>query len=211
MKILAPVVVFVYNRLEHTKNLLQSLEQCRLVTNTELFIFADAPAHKAHSRKKVEAVWEYLEQYNTKSHFKRVSIVKAKQHKGLAQSVISGISEIIVKYKNVIVLEDDLMVSRDFLEYMNKALAYYKKDKKIWSISGYTPPIPILRQYTQDVFMGYRGHSWGYATWLDRWKQVDWEVKDFKLFQYNIFARNRFNRGGNDLSTMLCIQMRGGV
>ena len=109
----------------------------------------------------------------------------------------------------MIVLEDDLIPSKVFLEYMNKALDFYEKKESIWSISGYNIPIQIPKNYKFDIYLGYRGCSWGWATWKDRWNTVDWKVSDYKEFKNNYKKRKQMNRGGPDMAQMLDSQMQG--
>ena len=92
---------------------------------------------------------------------------------------------------------------------MNNALDFYNKDEKIWSISGYNLPIEIPKDYEYDIYLGYRGCSWGWATWKDRWNTVDWEVKDYKKFKHSYRKRKIINRGGPDMAQMLDAQMKG--
>src|SRR5699024_3409085 len=110
---------------------------------------------------------------------------KASTNKGLANSVISGVTKVIDKFGKVIVIEDDLISSTDFLSYMNNALEFYEMNKSIWSISGYNIPIDIPSNYKHDVYLSYRGCSWGWATWKNRWNQTDWSVKDYDAFKSN--------------------------
>lgn len=207
---LSPVVLFVYNRLQHTKRLLSSLEQSDLCRRTHLFIFADAKGVRTKA-EDVEEVQKFVRNYQNNSPFQKVTVVIAKEHKGLAKSVISGVSGVIKRYKKVIVLEDDLIVSQDFLQFMNAALDFYQDDKRIWSIAGHTPQLPALKNYPRDIYLSYRASSWGWATWEDRWKTVDWRVRDYAFFRYNLMKQLRFNRGGNDLSLMLASQMEGKI
>ena len=55
----------------------------------------------------------------------------------LAASIIGGVTEVLDQYGKIIVLEDDLAVSEDFLQYMNDALDYFANDARVWSVSGY--------------------------------------------------------------------------
>ena len=208
MKKMAPVVVFVYNRLEHTRQIFESLERNSLVRESELFIFSDA-CPRGKPLQKVLEVRKFIREYAEYSAFKKVTIICAEKNKGLARSVIEGTTAVLENYKNVIVLEDDLVVSDDFLEYMNEGLEYYQFDKKVWSISGYTDQFTALEKYEDDVYAAFRGCSWGWATWRNRWCMVNWKVEDYKIFKYNPLARIKFNRGGNDLSRMLDKQMQG--
>lgn len=207
---LAPVVLFVYNRLDHTIGVIESLANNLLAKETDLYVFADA-AKSEKGLEKVNAVREYINQKEWHSNFKSVKIEQAENNKGLAKSVIQGVTEIIGKYGKVIVVEDDLILSPYFLAYMNEALDFYCDDKKIWSISGYSFPMRSLKKYPHDVFYSYRGCSWGWATWKDRWETVDWLVSNYKQFINDNEWKARFDRGGVDLTNMLAMQMEGKI
>lgn len=207
---LTPVVVFVYNRPEHIKKTIEALAKNYLADETEVYIYADA-AKNEKSIEKVRLVREYIDSLEEKNLFKSLTIKKAKSNKGLANSIISGVSEIIKKYGKVIVVEDDIVSSPDFLQYMNDALDYYEKNEKIWSISGYTFNIDIPKNYKSEIYLSYRGCSWSWATWEDRWEKIDWNVSDYKEFKKNKVLRKRLNRGGRDMANMLDFQMQGKI
>lgn len=210
MIMLAPVVLFVYNRLDHTTRVLETLAKNTLAKDTELYVFSDA-AKSENGLEKVNAVREYIRRMDWHENFRNVTIVEAEKNKGLAKSVIGGVSEIIEKYGKVIVIEDDLVLSPYFLSYMNDALDYYEEDEKIWAISGYSFPMRSLKNYDHDIFYSYRGCSWGWATWKDRWSTVDWNVNDYAELLNNTERQKLFNRGGNDLVNMLRLQMEGKI
>lgn len=202
----APVAVFTYNRPDHTERVLDALNVSALAPDTDIFIFCDN--YKDESAKhNVQRVWDLVDQFAYKSRFKSVTINKSETNKGLATSIICGVSEIMVLYGRVIVVEDDLLASIHFLEYMNSALDFYKNNKHIWSISGYAFPMKALSNYPHDVFMAGRGSSWGWASWIDRWNRVDWDVKDYNTFKHNWSKRHAFARWGRDLPLMLDAQM----
>ena len=202
---LAPIVLFTYRRVP--KETIESLLQNDLAKQSELFIYSDGYKSEVDKNDVLE-VREYLKSIKG---FKSTHIIKTVQNKGLANSIIGGVTEIINKYQKVIVLEDDLIVSSDFLEYMNNALNFYENDKKIWSISGYGPKLPCLKNSKDNLYLSPRASSWGWATWKDRWEIIDWEVKDFLTLKANKDLRKKFNFGGNDMYKMLELQMLGKV
>lgn len=206
----APVVLFVYNRLEHTKHTIRSLAENVQADQTDLYVFSDA-AKTENGAEKVDAVREFIRQEDWRTHFRTVTVIEAEENKGLARSVIQGVTFVLERYGKVIVVEDDLVLSPYFLQYMNDALEYYENDPKIWSVSGYSFPMRSLKKYPHDVFYSYRGCSWGWATWLGRWEKTDWEVKDYPEFQKDVQWQKRFNRGGDDLTGMLGLQMEGKI
>lgn len=204
----APLVLFVYNRPEHTERVLNCIDKLPEAKDTDLYIFSDAPKN-GKATEQVYQVRDLIDRYKAVSRFASVHIEKAKQNRGLAPSVIAGVTDIIHRYGRVIVIEDDLILSNDFLHYMNETLEYYADKEKIWGISGYTFPMKALENYPHDVYMTVRGCSWGWATWADRWDSVDWEISDYSKFKFNIFKRKSFARWGKDLPTMLDCYMCG--
>ena len=201
---LAPIILFVYNRPEHTKRTIESLMKNDLASKSELFIFSDC-AKIDEEAQKVKAVREYI---ITIKGFQMVEVIESDRNLGLARSVISGVSNLFNKYQRLIVLEDDIITSPNFLTFMNNALKYYKNDNYIFSISGYLHPIHLPDKFNKDVFITYRSSSWGWATWKDRWQKVDWELKNIDTFWKNKSEQKMFNRGGNDLTAMLNNQLR---
>lgn len=207
---LAPVVLFVYKRYEHTRKVLEALNKNTLATESELYIFGDG-ARAEKDQPDVDKVRQVVDQFLENSVFKKVHCLFSDTNSGLAKSVIRGVSDIMDQYGKVIVVEDDLITSVDFLQYMNDALDFYQGNKKIWSISGYSFLNPKELDYDHDVYMGYRGSSWGWATWKDRWDLVDWEVSDYNKFKVNPFARRKFAIAGADMPGMLDLQMHGHI
>ena len=205
---LAPVVLFVYNREEHTRQTLEALKRNKLAGQSRLFIFSDG-AKTEKDELKVKKVRELLRAYRAGEDFETIEIMEAEKNQGLASSVIAGVSKIITKYGKVIVLEDDIVTAPNFLVYMNQALDYYEKDPGIWSVSGYTLPLRNLKNYREDAFLAYRASSWGWGTWKDRWEPIDWTLPDYSEFKRDKARIRRFCRGGKDLYSMLERQQKG--
>ena len=204
---LALILLFVYNRPWHTNLTIEALKRNDLASDSELFIFSDGPKNKSDN-KKVQEVRNVIKNL---SGFKKIKIYERKKNIGLAESVIKGVSQIIRSYKKVLVLEDDLVTSANFLDFMNRALDFYKDDGRIFSIGGFHYPVEIPKAYKYDVYLTYRCNSWGWATWLNRWNKVDWSVKDYNKFKSDQKAQVLFNRGGQDLTKMLENQMNGRI
>jgi hypothetical protein len=204
---LSPIVLFVYNRPEHTRRTVESLLKNALSDKSALFIFSDG-AKNDRDEQKVKAVRDYIKAIKG---FDKIEIVLREKNFGLANSVISGITEVFKQNDRVIVMEDDIIASPSFLTFMNKALVFYQEDKKIFSVSGYPYPIKISGSYKKDIFISYRGSSWGWAIWKDRWELIDWEVIDFSTFISDKNAQKLFERGGEDLTPMLKAQMKGDI
>lgn len=204
---LAPIALFTYNRLEETKQTIQALQNNYLAKESELFVFSDGPKNEKVVNK-IQAVREYL---TNVEGFKKVTIVASEKNKGLAKSIISGVSKVLETFNSVIVVEDDLVTTPNFLDFMNQALEFYKNDSKVFSISGYTLNLPSLKEYEKDIYFGYRASSWGWGIWKDRWQPIDWVVNDYTTFIKNKKRVNDFKRGGSDMPRMLKNQMIGKI
>ena len=203
---LAPICLFTYNRLDETKRTVEAIRKNYLAAQSELFIFSDGPKDEK-GNDKIQKVREYLK---TIQGFRRITIKESKENKGLADSIINGVTQIISEYGKVIVLEDDLITSPNFLDFMNQALKFYEH-KNIYSISGYSLDLPSLMFYQKDFYLGYRASSWGWGTWKHLWDSVDWEVKGYDRFSRSPKQQKRFMRGGSDMPRMLKKQMKGQI
>lgn len=204
MNKLAPIVIFVYNREEELIKTVESLKLNYLAEESELYIFSDGPKRNT-DEVKIQRVQEYI---LTIEKFKKINIIKHNVNKGLANSIIDGVTEIIEKHGKVIVLEDDLITSPNFLEFMNHALLFYEHDPGVLSVSGYTLDLKSLSN-SKDYYFGYRASSWGWGTWKEQWEKIDWTVSDYEKFITNRSLRKQFNRGGSDMSKMLQRQQEG--
>lgn len=204
---LAPIVLFVYNRLEHTRTTIDHLLNNKLADKSTLIIFSDGPKNE-NDKEKIIEVRKYIKSI---SGFQNVQLEFREKNLGLANSVISGVKSILNLYNEVIVLEDDVISSPYFLTFMNNALNFYRNNKTIFSVSGYPYPIKVPESYTKDVFISYRSSSWGWGTWKDRWKSVDWDVSDYKYFIKDKSSQKLFERAGQDLLPMLFAQKEGQI
>lgn len=202
---MTPVLLFCYNRPLHTAKTIAALQTNPESKATDLHIFVDGPKND----KDKEKVQEVRKLVNEVSGFKSVVIKESLENKGLANSVITGVSEKIEKYEQVIVLEDDMLVTKDFLSFMNEALGFYQGNKLIGSISGYSFQPQIPSDYAEGVFLCKRASSWGWGTWKDRWERVDWELQEYEQFIESKAQKEEFILGGRDLLPMIVKYKRG--
>ena len=195
----SPVAVFAYNRKASFENLISSLQRNPESRDTDLVIFVDGP----RGEKDAADVAAVRESASSVSGFKSVRLRFREVNKGLARSIIDGVTEVISEYGRVIVLEDDLEVSRGFLAYMNRMLDIYESDSRVMQIAGFGTKVTPPAHYPYDVYLNRRAESWSWATWKDRWSQVDWDVKDYREFERSLSLRLSFASVGSDLPGML--------
>jgi len=158
----APIVLFVYKRLELTRRVLESIQQNPEACRSSLIVYSDA----ARSEKDGEKVQQVRDLINKIEGFKDVRIILREKNLGLAESFIQGISEILNIYEEAIFLEDDNLCSIHFLSFMNEALVKYKHNKKVSCVTGYSFPLipPVVRPY----FL--RGaDTWSIGIWRHSW------------------------------------------
>ena len=162
----APILLFVYNRPEHTRRCIESLTRNALAANSTLYIYADG-AKDTTQQSAVDEVRSYL---RTISGFKTVNLIERKDNWGLARNIIDGVTTQVNRYGKVIVLEDDLVVAPYFLQFMNDALETYKDEPKVGHIQAcdftQDPSLP-------DTFLIKWTGSWGWATWERAWKHFN--------------------------------------
>ncbi len=204
----APVVIFAYNRRDNLEMCLNTVGACKESKSTDLYIFCDGSKGLADI-ESVKEVQEYVSNYSLNNPFKKTYVYISEGNKGLAQSIIEGVSKIIKKYGRIIVLEDDLIVAEDFLDYMNRGLRFYENYKQYGSINGYTYPIKTLNKYSKDIYITRKADCWGWGTWIDRWEGTDWMVKDFDSYVNNPIERLKFEKLESGLDKMLIMQQKG--
>ena len=139
---LAPVALFTYKRPEHTKATLDALVRNTLAAQTQLFVFSDGPKNESDSAA-VESVRKLVRKT---SGFASVTLIERRENMGLARSIIVGATELLDRHESIIVLEDDLVTSRNFLSYMNNALVHYQNDPFAFSVTGHTFAAKFLPQ-----------------------------------------------------------------
>lgn len=162
----APILLFVYNRPDHVRQSITSLQQNALAAQSPLFIYSDA-ARNEESRKAVDEVRRYI---HTIEGFASVILIEREENWGLARNIIDGVSTQVNRFGQVIVLEDDLVVAPYFLQFMNDALEVYADEPSVGHIQAcdftQNPALP-------DTFLIKWTGSWGWATWDRAWKQFN--------------------------------------
>lgn len=166
MKDYAPVALFVYNRLDHTRRTISALTRNLLAPDTDLIVFSDAPK-KPDTEAQVQAVRDHI---RTIGGFRSVTVIEREHNVGLAGSIVEGVTELCAKRGRVIVLEDDLITAPYFLTYMNDALDFYANDERVIAVHGYM--FPVAMPLPETFFLRDPG-CWGWATWKRAWDLFD--------------------------------------
>ena len=196
---LAPIAMFVYNRPEHTLRTLEALANNPEAKDSILYVYSDGPKENA-SYEELEQIKATRNLVRQQQWAQEVILLEREKNIGLAASIINGITEVVNRYGKIIVLEDDIVVSKGFLNYMNSALDIYKDISDVMHISGFMHPINSSN--LPNTFFYNVNSCWGWGTWSDSWvlyennphilqnrllecEEIDWE-------KYNGFQGNEY-------------------
>jgi len=198
-----PIGVFAYDRPENLKLTLESLGRCRGYEDYDLHVFCDAPKTSAAtdgvSRARAVA-HEWVD-----AHGGRV----VEREKNMRfRNITDGITELCERYGQVVVIEDDVVVSPDFLDYIRSSLEKYEYEDRVFMVTGFMyaiehPPKP-------DAFFLPLTCSQGWATWKRAWDRFEWEAPGWRELLKDKKRRKLFNVGGHySFSKMLKSTMNG--
>jgi hypothetical protein len=166
LKDLAPVGVSTYSRLNHLKRTIEALQKNTLATESEIYIFSDAP--KKGDEEIVAKVREYIKTikgFKEVYIFERITNSRIRNNRG-------GICELLNKYGRMIFLEDDIVTAPGFLQFMNDALSFYKNYSTILSVSGHTPNLSYFNNSFCNLYLSNRFHGWGVGFWYDKYNLI---------------------------------------
>ncbi len=171
----APIVVFAYNRPDKLKLVLEALRRNPEAHSSELYVFCDGPKKIEEPLKQEREISRHSEVSNLAQRvegFERTRVILREKNLGLARSLIAGITEVCSQHGTAIVVEDDLVVSEEFLAYMNFTLQRYRNEPRVASISGYMYPT-AERTDLPDSFFLRGAECWGWGTWKRSWDLFD--------------------------------------
>lgn len=199
----APIALFAYNRPQHLQQTVDALQRNHLAIESELYVFSDG-AQNSSDLEKVEKIRNYLK---TVDGFARITIAEQTKNLGLANSIISGVTEIVNRFGRIIVLEDDMVTSPYFLRYMNEALELYECEESVISIHGYVYPV---KAKLPETFFLKGADCWGWATWKRGWDLFETDGRKLLngLNSHNLKRRFDFN-GTYEYTRMLRAQISG--
>jgi 2-polyprenyl-3-methyl-5-hydroxy-6-metoxy-1,4-benzoquinol methylase len=198
MKGPAPIILLVYNRPWHTLQTLEALSKNTLADQSILYIFADGAKANAVD-EDVKMIAETRTIIRSRKWCSEVNIIERDHNLGLADSIVSGVTEIVNRYGKIIVLEDDIVTSKGFLQYMNEALQIYEKENKVMHIAGY---VPIAFEGLPSTFFYNQASCWGWATWSRAWKSyspdagsiLDQIKRSFRYSEFDLDGSYPFTR-----------------
>ena len=188
---LAPVALFVYNRLAHTQETVYHLQQNDWARYTPLYIFSDGGRDEA-SWVEVNRLRQYL---RTITGFLRVEIIERPCNYYLERNITEGIAYVLERHDRIIVVEDDVCTSPAFLYFMNDALRKYAHEQRVMHVAGFSNlSVPAYGEIYFTTHMA----GWGWGTWRDRWQKhfVHYTSRQQALKGLTRKDQNRIEYGG---------------
>lgn len=195
---LAPILLFTYNRPWHTEQTLRALQQNELANQSILYIYCDGAKANADAQTtaRIEEVRQVVQQ---EKWCKTVHIIERERNWGLADSIIDGVTAIINSYGKVIVLEDDIVTAKGFLKYMNDALDVYENTESVMHISAYMFPIETN---LPETFFYNTASCWGWGTWQRAWQYFSTDTKSLhqaieqkgSMYDFDLKSKADFSR-----------------
>jgi len=182
-----PLALFAYNRPDHLRQTLEALTRCARLEECDVYIFCDAPKQE-EQRPKVEAARRVAREYEK---MLCATLVERQTNVGLARSIAGETTNLCERYGRAIIVEDDLIVSPNFVNFMLSALDFYQNAEQVCQISGYR--FPMSHQPESDAFFLPLISSWGWATWQRSWKFFEWQPTGMKEVLENNSMRSKFD------------------
>ena len=190
-----PIVLFAYNRPDHTRRTLEALSRNRLASTASLTIFCDGPADSATSeeRRRIDEVRGIA---RSRTWCGETIVHERESNLGLARSIRGGVTEMLDRHEHVIVLEDDIETSPGFLQYMRDSLSLYETDNRVMHIGAYVPNTSY-RSLVPNTFLSHHMTCWGWGTWRRAWKHARWDaVELLREIDASTGGRRRFDLDG---------------
>lgn len=199
----APIAIFAYNRPQHTASMIDSLLANDDINDMPITVYCDGPKQD-EDPGNIEQVRHLIS-----TTLPGATIKAAASNAGLANSIIAGVTEQCELHNRVIVIEDDLVLSPRFLEYMNCALDYYEDNQRVMHISGYLPPVSAQ---LPSSFFFREPNPCGWATWKRAWDYFEYDSRKLAMELFEQRDIGEFNQGHTShFWEMLCKQYLGEV
>lgn len=195
-------ILFVYNRPIHTQKTLNALRD-NTVKPCELFVF-----HDGKKTSTDENDWNEVERIIRTIDWCDHDVITSPYNKGLANSIIDGVNMVFETHDAIIVLEDDCVPNRLFMEYMTGALEKYMNEEKVYSIGAWAEPIDVPANGYDAFFVG-RINSCGWGTWKDKWKVFRRDYNLLREIKKDKSISEWLNVWGQDLEWTLHRNMDG--
>lgn len=169
----SPVALFVYNRADNTRETLRALLNNTLAPQTDLYVYSDGGRDEVSWAlvREVRAVLREIEdEVRLTRALHSMTIVERPVNYYLERNIIEGIADVFTRHDTIIVLEDDIVTSPYFLQFMDDAFRLYQDDERVMHVSGFTRLTPSRPAKEGTYFTPFMA-GWGWGTWRNCWQQ----------------------------------------
>lgn len=170
-----PILLIGFNRLE---KLQERLEELAKIAPEIIYVSIDYEsdnqvAEFTRSLEEIKSNWP-------KSSELFVDIKN--KNLGLALHITSEITEVLKKHPALIIIEDDVIVSSEFINFARTSLSQIGFDSKYASVGGFS----VIPSYRFNPFMNYSRNSryfycWGWGTTRNIWDKYKLVLESEKL------------------------------
>ena len=199
--------VFCYKRANKLKSCIDALLKNPECGSMDIVFFSDG--YKGENDKK--GVLETRDYIDSITGFKNVIKHYREKNYSTGPNFREGLNYLCNNYDQFIVVEDDLIVSSNYIKYLLDALSFFIEEKSVFCVTAYVYPIQVA-DYYYDTIVYKRFCSYGWGGWSDRFKNVIWEESELEQLMSNSpDFKKRLNAEGYDLVRMLKKQINGTI
>lgn len=184
--------IISWNRPHYLKELIKSLET-NVLDDLDFHLFQDGNICKFTGVEKTQdsLIKESVKLFE-KSKLPNKKLHMQEKNVSVAINQFEAMRFLMKNYEQFIFLENDIIVSKNFIELMKRVLLQYENDGQIACIS----PGFRCKCYKGDIdffankLMLTDGHFWAEACWSKKWKLVEDEFMAY----YNIVQNRPYNQ-----------------
>ena len=192
------IIIPTLCRHKHLEKCLDSLMKNPWAEYTDLYIGLDYPAKESHWPGYREILKLMERDY---SMFRSFHLFRRDTNYGCMKNIDALFQEVMKEHDQFIYMEDDIEVSDNYLEYMLKALDYFRDDPDVISVSGYSYPVGIKTQNDCSIItQNATCSTWGIGFWRNKYevlrKAIEEDLCLIRDFSYNIrnYTFSRYRR-----------------
>ena len=190
-----PVLIVGYARPKGVLRILEALKHYE----ANIYVYIDGQKSLNKNSKQIEFE-DVVKNYVRENPNKTIEYCHLSQNVGAAVNVITSIDACFETEQELIILEDDLIISTDFLRFVEIAMPIMKDNLKVKMITGTNP---FYEKTTQNVIHWTTYPLvWGWATSKSNWIEMRQAIFNPKINRTNFRDRRTLNffRAGKNQS-----------
>lgn len=184
-----PVLFIIFKRKQES---LIAFDTIKAYQPDALYIVADGPRPHVDNEKIdcEETRQSILDSIDWEC---KVSLLFREDNKGCTLSVYEGLNWFFEHEEYGVIIEDDILLSIDFLMMAECLLPHYRDNEKVMMISAQNRR--SRKSQSKKLVFGTYTYIWGWATWRRAWQKMDMNMKEWSackkrnlLYCYGMFT-----------------------